>query len=737
MYTIDILSSDDAGTYSLFRTTQTGNNYTTALILINVLPVPPPTSIPRDSLNPIIVAVPIIIIIVVLVIITVVLTFVLVYWRRKNGGLLSKKYSTDETDATSKTPVEIRGQTNLSYSPHADIKLDKSIYANVKTENVVPHPLPENDISEPEFGSDANYQNFMPSKIDDNTYEVPQTTDPRLKPIPLDVFKMHVNKLWQKEKALEDEYESFGGKGHRYPCNVGTIDSNRVKNRFKLIYPYDKSRVVLQVGSEANESDYINASHIPGMYVKNNFIVAQAPKDSTLKHFWQMIIQNKILNIVMVTNLVESGRSKCEPYYPQKEGQKLVIGPYLITLQREEVRIRYIIRYITAIHNDVKTKIKHFHFTAWPDHDVPSLYDEMLLFVGKVHKGLVQTDSPILVHCSAGVGRSGTFVALYNLHAAIQKGEAICIYKLVHEMREHRPQMVQTFSQYKFIYLAVLEMVLGKTSIETDEFISTFQLYMQSETEGYVSVFFQQYSELNYQCEKGFELVCKVAKDENNNDKNPIKSILPCDNNRVVLLSSHFNCDYINATIFEDINCMVTINPTANTLLDFMQLIYQCGPSLVVFLTTPIEYQQILVGTSDRVVYWPKQGKVFDTDFFTLTSLSSKTSSSFISNKFSLKNVIDDYDRQFNQLISTAWNEKDEPDLEKIVILLQVILQHKQEHPGSQILVHCSDGAGKSGILLTVYKAILDSREKNFIDIFHIVKKFRSERMNFIPTLVC
>ena len=726
------LSKEDEGTYSLYKTTYSGVNYTTASIYIQVMPSP---SITTDmefvdtSAQSVTIAVAVVLIIgilITLIIIIIPLMICLYILKRRRGK------NEPQSKQIYKEVDNNKGDTGNQNTTYYTID-------DVKSKNVGTYMCLDEEIDETTFttpGEGPNYQNINElGNLEEKIYEkIPN--DPRMVPIPLDTFKAHVDKIWKKDGSLEEEYESFGGKSLRYPCTAAFKEENRTKNRFKQIYPYDKSRVVLKSIDTDSSADYINASHIPGFYVKNNFICSQAPKDSTLQSFWQMITENNVVNIVMVTNLVEMGRTKCTAYFPLRKGKSLTIGPYVIVLVQEDVAIGYTIRTLQVSFNGRTTEIKHFHFTAWPDHDVPVLHDELLLFVEKVQEGIIEPDSPILVHCSAGVGRSGTFLSLFNLSSAIKQRKSICIYNLVHEMREHRPQMVQTFAQYKFIYLSVLEMLLGNTSIPSKDFTETYNLYMQSESEGYISVFFQQYSELNYQCDKSFEHICKVAQNECNESKNPITSTLPRDNNRIVLFSPHWESDYINATNFDDIECVVTINPTQNTLQDFLQLIYQTEPSLVVMLTTPKELRLIQEGKSDRVVYWPNQDEPINTDGFVVKSLLKEKSSSFLHNKINLVHKIEQVDKSFEQFISSKWNEKGEPDLEGMIILLQAMLVHKQDNPAAPIIIHCIDGAGKTGVLFTVFKAILESRDKNVIDIFHIVKKLRSERMNLVPTLV-
>ena len=600
---------------------------------------------------------------------------------------------------------------------------------------------PENDPLREIASTGPHYETIDPkydTHDDSNYLEIEEIVGSLMKPIPLNFYKDHMDKLWENEGELEREYDLLGGKEHRYMCENGLLDENKSKNRFRQIYPYDKSRVILsQFDDDIPGSDYINASIIPGLYVPQIFIAAQAPKDTTLEDFWQMIIEHKIVNIVMVTRLNELGKNKCEPYFPTSENNQIQIGQFNLILGSESLFNGHILRQINVTHGFRNLEINHFHFTAWPDHDVPTQFNELLLFVRKVQKGLIRSKAPILVHCSAGVGRTGTFIALYNLTKAIQKGRPINIYKLVHDMREHRPQMVQTFRQYKFIYLAVLEMLIGQTIIPTKDFTNTYKLYLKSDTEGYESAFSQQFNELNYQCGKSFQNICSAADDPKNADKNHIKYNLPYDFNRVLLHSNHFETDYINATLHDRESIILSVNPTVFCLQDFIQMVYQYKVGLVVMLTTSNERKLIESGESEFMQYWPTSAGPVKCAPFILTMKKCQNLQSIDKKVIALSHTLENKTHTFSQIICTKWNAENEPtDLCVIVKLLKAIHSHKSECPNSTIILHCSDGVAKTGILYTVHRAIQESIESNEVDIFHIIKKLRSERMNSLPELV-
>ena len=570
-----------------------------------------------------------------------------------------------------------------------------------------------------------------------NYEEIDEIRNPRFAAIHLDVYKTYLKDLWKKEGALEEEYKSLGGVSLRYPCENALLEQNIPKNKYKMLYPYDKSRILLTPIRDDPSTTYINASYIPGVYTNQNFITAQAPMQNTIEDFWRLVIENKIENIVMLTNIIEGNRKKCEMYFPLDTKHPETFGSFVIHLVKTEIFPGFITRVIKVEKEGRSAQVNHYHFTAWPDHDVPSVFDEFLTFVKKTHENLKFTKSSILVHCSAGVGRSGTFITLYNIMAAIERSKPISIYKIVHEMREHRPQMVQTFRQYKFIYLAVSEMLFQDTAIEAKEFTKTYEQYKQTDVDGYESILNQQFNELNFQTDNSFKVSSESGNDKENEAKNPRNSIIPYDENRVILVPVNDGSDYINASYMMNLNFVATVHPKLNTLADFLQMIYQTGSTLVIMLTTRKEKGEIESRMSQRASYWGKTDESIEIPPFTVTNTHSEKSTTMIRQTLTITNNKDGFSNSFKQIISLAWNDRGEPnDLPSIIVLIQILKKYKQENPNLPIIVHCSDGIGRTGVLLTTYKNIEDIETKDSIDMFHTIKHLRNDRMKLVPTLV-
>ena len=551
--------------------------------------------------------------------------------------------------------------------------------------------------------------------------------------VPLAQYKNHLSHMLS-EYRLEKEYRDLGGQKLRSECTSAMLKVNKNKNKYKTIYPYDKSRVVL---TSPLDTDYINASFIPGFHQSDLFIAAQAPKPNTVDDFWQLILEQRVSTIVMLTRLVELGMEKCMDYWPESVGTSEKYGNATVALKKEEHFTGYTVRdLVLYVSENREIKVRQFHYTAWPDHDVPQLYNSLLDFTDTVKQHRKREQAPLLVHCSAGVGRSGTFISLYNLLEAVSAGDPISIYRIVNEMREHRPQMVQTFNQYKFIYLALLEMIFGSTTIPSEDFCDNYRLYQLSQGDMDTDIFREQFQELCYQSDYSFSYLQTAAQEPSNADKNAVKDVLPYDVNRVVLYSPNWTCEYINASYIEGYELVATPLPTGDTIQEFLQLIYQMEDPLLVLLFSKSEYQKITDEGSDRVCYWSEEKGRRDFDGFSVITEKTQKSSFLIQQKMKVHTNYDDDERPFSQFISLVWDEAGGvTDVVGILTLLELTKQ-RVTTPGKRIIFCCNDGIGKSGVLLTVYMAIRSIERNRSIDVFQTVKQLRNARKNMVPTIV-
>ncbi|XP_061823681.1 receptor-type tyrosine-protein phosphatase H-like [Nerophis lumbriciformis] len=276
--------------------------------------------------------------------------------------------------------------------------------------------------------------------------------------IPLAKFPAHFYSLsMDKNQGFIEEYECLALVGTDQMQNAALMPDNSDKNRFTNVLPYDWCRVKLQTTN--GMSDYINASYIPGYSSSREYIATQGPLPSTVSDFWRMIWEQRVSAIVMLTNCVEGMRTKCEHYWPA-QSKSCFHGELTITIVSEQQKPNWTLREFHVKHRNIPAErmVKHFHFTAWPDHGVPQGTDVLIQFRGLIRQHIEAqgNNAPIAVHCSAGVGRTGTIIALDVLLQQLHRDRKVNIKAFVHKMRLQRPHMVQTESQYVFLNQCIL-----------------------------------------------------------------------------------------------------------------------------------------------------------------------------------------------------------------------------------------------------------------------------------------
>ncbi|XP_076997608.1 tyrosine-protein phosphatase non-receptor type 3 isoform X3 [Tamandua tetradactyla] len=233
------------------------------------------------------------------------------------------------------------------------------------------------------------------------------------------------------------------------------LPQNLDKNRYKDVLPYDTTRVSLR-GNE----DYINASYvnmeIPTANLVNKYIAAQGPLPHTCAQFWQVVWDQKLSLIVMLTTLTERGRTKCHQYWPDPP-DVAEHGSFQVRCRSEDCTLAYVFRemLVTHVETGEEHTVTHLQYVAWPDHGVPDDSSDFLEFVNYV-RSLRVDDEPVLVHCSAGIGRTGVLVTMETAMCLIERNLPVCPLDIVRKMRDQRAMMVQTSSQYKFVCEAIL-----------------------------------------------------------------------------------------------------------------------------------------------------------------------------------------------------------------------------------------------------------------------------------------
>ncbi|XP_067684356.1 receptor-type tyrosine-protein phosphatase epsilon-like [Haliotis asinina] len=548
--------------------------------------------------------------------------------------------------------------------------------------------------------------------------------------------KVKVAELREYIARREDKFVSEYGRVPRgliHPHTAATTPEHKPKNRFKAMYPYDHSRVVLQKTPGDKHSDYINANYIDTYARKKAFIATQGPMPRTVGDFWRMVWQEEADIIVMLTRLKEGIKVKCEKYWPEKK-TPLKLGDMTITNDGVTERPDYCIRQITIQHKKLneRRQVMHLHYVTWPDHDVPSC--PPLVRFWKVFRSMASdSKAPVVVHCSAGVGRTGTFIALEALMERARREGVVDVHEFVLKMRADRVSMVQTKEQYLFLHQVVLEALYSDMTHMTptmfDSRFCTDNLASASEE-----------AILKKEWEKLIELKEHLNASETegallpeNSRKNRSMDILPADKYRPILtLPVAESNDYINAvfvpTETRQKRLLATQLPLPWTMVDFWRMVFDHNVQTVVSLVSEECSSQV-----DEALFWPKTNKVLECGPFRVEKLEPKNKA--ITLTVSLMDTDESTKREVMLMFVSDWEEGvDTPtNTSRFLCLINDL---DVRIASDNIAVMCMDGASKCGLLCAVLNIIQRLKQDQEIDVYLTVRLLQTVRTSFVTSFV-
>ncbi|XP_066869316.1 receptor-type tyrosine-protein phosphatase T isoform X1 [Kogia breviceps] len=557
--------------------------------------------------------------------------------------------------------------------------------------------------------------------------------------------------------GFKEEYEALP-EGQTASWDTAKEDENRNKNRYGNIISYDHSRVRLLVLDGDPHSDYINANYIDGYHRPRHYIATQGPMQETVKDFWRMIWQENSASIVMVTNLVEVGRHpeghtvgnatlsrsaspgmvKCVRYWPD---DMEVYGDIKVTLIETEPLAEYIIRTFTVQkkgHHEIR-ELRLFHFTSWPDHGVPCYATGLLGFVRQVKFLNPPEAGPIVVHCSAGAGRTGCFIAIDTMLDMAENEGVVDIFNCVRELRAQRVNLVQTEEQYVFVHDAILEACLcGNTAIPVCEFRSLYYNISRLDPQTNSSQIKDEFQTLNIVTPRVRPEDCSIGLLPRNHDKNRSMDVLPLDRCLPFLISvDGESSNYISAALMDSHKqpaaFVVTQHPLPNTVADFWRLVFDYNCSSVVMLNE-LDTAQLCMQ------YWPEKTSgcygPIQVEF-----VSADIDEDIIHRIFRICNMARPQDGyrivQHLQYIGWPAYRDTPPSKRSLLKVVRRLEKWQEQYDGREgrTVVHCLNGGGRSGTFCAVCSVCEMIQQQNIIDVFHIVKTLRNNKSNMVETL--
>ncbi|XP_067109109.1 receptor-type tyrosine-protein phosphatase mu-like [Osmerus mordax] len=537
--------------------------------------------------------------------------------------------------------------------------------------------------------------------------------------------------------GLRQQYESFF-EGQSAPWDSAKKDENRMKNRYGNIIAYDHSRVRLQALEGEQSSDYINANYVDGYHRPNHYIATQGPMQETVFDFWRMVWQENTAAIVMVTNLVEVGRVKCCKYWPDDTD---IYRDIKVTLIETQLLSEYVIRTFAVEKRGAHEirEIRQFHFTGWPDHGVPYHATGLLGFIRRVKAKTLTNAGPMVVHCSAGAGRTGCFIVIDIMLDMAEREGVVDIYNCVRELRSRRVNMVQTEEQYVFIHDAILEACLcGDTTIPANQLRSVYYDMNRLDPQTNSSQIKEEFRTLNMVTPTLRVEDCSIALLPRNHEKNRCMDVLPPDRCLPFLITiDGESSNYINAALMDSYKqpsaFIVTQHPLPNTVKDFWRLVLDYHCTSIVMLND-VDPAQLCPQ------YWPENG-VHRHGPIQVEFVSADLEEDIISRIFRIYNAARPQDgyRMVQQFQFLGWPMYRDTPMSKrsFLKLIRQVDKWQEEYDGGEgrTVVHCLNGGGRSGTFCAISIVCEMLQHQRSVDVFHAVKTLRNNKPNMVDLL--
>ena len=522
----------------------------------------------------------------------------------------------------------------------------------------------------------------------------------------------------------------------------------------------DHSRVKLSQLPGDPYSDYINANYIDGYGQPKYYIAAQGPLPHTVIDFWRMIWEQRVTTIVMVTNLEEKGRIKCHRYWPAAVGEQLPLTTNMsIFLTKEEEFPDIVIRHLSVQVNQQARSVMQFHYISWPDHGVPDSTAGILTTIRRAKAERNKPGAgPMIVHCSAGVGRTGTLIAIdVNIDRAAQEGK-IDVFGSMNMMRRQRTTMVQTEGQYIFIYRALADALANTVTELTPEALRQHVAGFNTPVPSGGTQLDEEFKRLT----QGPPPVARTndAQHVANTNKNRFKNILPYDTTRVKLLAlpGVVGSDYINASYVDGFKqrhaFIATQGPMNETLADFWRMVWEQEVHSIVMLTQLDEN-----GRQKSEQYWPDMALgPLNVGDLQVVPCGEQHLGFAIERTFQVVNPVSDQAREVKQFQFPNWpssgemgSGRDMVDMiermeayarSKVVMPQEESIYGNQETITEQAIlkqlrptvVHCTGGAGRTGAFCAAVICLQRMKEENRMDLFQLTKHLRTQRPSMIQT---